>query len=189
VKAPLFSSNQPIRLEDHLTILRPNFLSIAVQSKAIERFPMPKRIKSDKKKRPVAISIIAVAIATLFLIRLYEVFDPLARNGVLRNGITAPLLQGWRLTLLGSAMLSSATYLVLSLAGIIVLVGFLRLKRWSWVLLMAWTGASLVISLVDYFYARPNYIVMASNVIIAFALNMTDVQLIFGIRRDNDSAL
>ena len=100
-----------------------------------------------------------------------------------------PLFAGWKLTALGSALLSSSTYLVLSLAGILVLIGFLRLRRWSWVLLMAWTGASLVISLVDYFYSNPNYAVMASNVIIAFTLNITDVQRIYGIRRDDGSRL
>ncbi len=70
-----------------------------------------------------------------------------------------------------------------------MLIGFLRLRRWSWVLLMAWTGISLVISLVDYFYSHPNYAVMASNVIIAFALNLPDVQRIFGIRRDDEAHL
>ena len=89
---------------------------------------------------------------------------------------------------MGSALLSSASYLILSVAGIIVLIGFLRLHRWSWVLLMAWTGVSLVISLVDYFYSHANYAVMASNVIIAFALNIHDVQRMFGIRRDDDPA-
>jgi hypothetical protein len=54
---------------------------------------------------------------------------------------------------------------------------------------MAWTGVSLIISLVDYFYSHPNYAVMASNVIIAFALNITDVQRIYGIRRDDGSSL
>jgi len=150
---------------------------------------MAKRKKSDKKKRPIAVTVIAVAIVVLFLVRLYQVFEPLIRNDVFRNGITSPLLAGWKLTPLGNAILSSATYLVLSLAGIVVLVGFLRLHRWSWVLLMAWTGVSLIISLVDYFYSNPNYLVMASNVIIAFALNITDVQRIYGIRRDNDSSL
>jgi len=48
---------------------------------------------------------------------------------------------------------------------------------------------SLLISLVDYFYSHPNYVVMASNVIIAFALNITDVQRIYGIRRDDGSPL
>ena len=150
---------------------------------------MAKRKKSDKKKRPIAVTVIAVAIVVLFLVRLYQVFEPLIRNDVFRNGITSPLLAGWKLTPLGNAILSSATYLVLSLAGIVVLIGFLRLHRWSWVLLMAWTGVSLIISLVDYFYTRPNYAVMVSNVIIAFALNITDVQRIFGIRRDDGSRL
>ncbi len=148
---------------------------------------MAKRKKSDKKKRPIAVSIIALAIVVLFLIRLYQVYEPLIRNNVFRNGISGPLFIGWKLTSLGSAIVSSASYLVLSLAGILVLIGFLRLHRWSWVLLMAWTGVSLIISLVDYFYSNPNYAVMASNVIIAFALNINDVQRIFGIRRDDGS--
>jgi hypothetical protein len=146
---------------------------------------MPRRTKSSKKKNPIAVTIIAMAIVVLFLIRLYQVFEPLLRNQVFINGITVPLITGWRITPLGLTFLSSAAYLVLSLAGIFVLIGFLRLRRWSWVLLMAWTGVSLVITLVDYFYSRPNYLVMASNVIIAFALNITEVQRIFGIRSDD----
>jgi hypothetical protein len=150
---------------------------------------MAKRKKSDKKKTPIAVTVIALAIVLLFLIRLYLVFEPLVRNQVFTNGITAPLLDGWKLTPLGSIFLSSAAYLVLSLAGIIVLIGFLRLRRWSWVVLMAWAGFSLTISLVDYFYTRANYIIMASNVIIAFALNINEVQRIYGIRRDDVHSL
>ena len=144
---------------------------------------MARRKKSNKKKSPIAVTVIAVAIVVLFLIRLWQVFEPLIRQQVFQNGIMGPLNAGWRLTALGNALLSSVIYLVLSVAGIVVLIGFLRLHRWSWVLLMAWTGVSLVISLVDYFYSHANYAVMASNVIIAFALNITDVQVIFGIRR------
>jgi hypothetical protein len=150
---------------------------------------MPRRKKSDKKKSPIAVSIIAVAIVILFLIRLYQVYEPLFGQNVFKNGIAGPLSIGWRLTSLGNALLSSVTYFALSLAGIVALIGFLRLQRWSWVLLMAWTGASLVISLVDYFYSRPNYAVMASNVIIAFALNIPDVQRIFGIRSKDGPSL
>ena len=48
---------------------------------------MPRR-KSDKKKRPIAVSVIAVAIVVLFLIRLYQVFEPLfhREGGVLIGG-------------------------------------------------------------------------------------------------------
>jgi hypothetical protein len=150
---------------------------------------MAKRKKSDKKKSPIAVTVIAVAIVVLFLIRLYQVFEPLIRQDVFRNGIVGPLYTGWRPTALGNTFLSSVAYFVLSVAGIIVLIGFLRLHRWSWVLLMTWTGISLVISLADYFYSHANYAVMASNVIIAFALNIPDVQRIFRVRRDNGSSL
>jgi hypothetical protein len=145
---------------------------------------MPRRKKSDKKKSPIAVSVIAAAIVVLFLLRLVQVYEPLIRQNFFKNGITGPLFSGRSLTPLGNDLLSSLTYLALSLAGIFVLIGFLRLRRWSWVLLMAWTGTSLAISLIDYFYSHANFAVMASNVIIAFALNIPDVQRMFGIRRD-----
>jgi hypothetical protein len=150
---------------------------------------MPRRKKIDRKKLPIAVPVIAVAMVILFLIRLYQVFQPLFRQDVFRNGISGALWSGWRLTGLGSALLSSLTYLVLSATGIVVLIAFLRLRRWSWILLMTWTGTSLVISLADYFYSHPNYAVMASNVVIAFALNIADVQLIFGIRSEDGPSL
>ena len=145
---------------------------------------MAKRKKGNKKKNPIAVTVIAVGIVVLFLIRLDQVLEPLIGQEVFKNGISGPLFANWKLTALGSVVQSSAAYFVLSVTGIVVLIGFLRLRRWSWVLLMAWTGISLVISLVDYFYSHPNYAVMASNVIIAFALNQADVQRIFGIQME-----
>jgi hypothetical protein len=145
---------------------------------------MQKRRKVWTRKRPIAVTIVAWAIVLLFLVRLYQVFEPLIRMHVIENGLTSPLIVGPGITPLGWAVLTSVSYLILSLVGIVVLIGFLRLHRWSWVVLMAWTGVSLAITLVDYFYSRPNYIVMASNIIIAFALNQADVQRIFHIRMD-----
>ena len=150
---------------------------------------MAKRMKSDKKKRPIAVSVIAVAIVVLFLIRLVQFLTPLLSENVFTSGITGPFFTGWRLTGISTTLLSSASYLILSVAGIVTLIGFLHLRRWSWVLLMAWTGVSLLISLVDYFYSHANYVVMASNIIIAVALNITDVQRMFGVRRANGSSL
>jgi hypothetical protein len=150
---------------------------------------MPRRQKSDKEKRPIAVSVIAAALVVLFIIRLYQVYEPMIRHNFFRNGITGLLFSGWSLTPLGSDLYSSISYLILSLAGIIVLIGFLRLHRWSWVLLMVWTGISLTISLVDYFYSHANYAVMASNVIIAFALNLPGVQRVFDIRRDDEAPI
>ncbi len=145
---------------------------------------MLQRKKVWKKKRPVAVTIVAWGIVLLFLVRLYQVLPPLIRMHVFEDGLSGPLTAGMRFTPLGSSIVVSASYLLQFLVGVVVLIGFLRLRRWAWVLLMAWTGTSLCIALIDYFYSRPNYVVMASDVIIAVALSQSDVQRIFRIRLD-----
>ena len=68
--------------------------------------------------------------------------------------------------------LDSIFYFILAIGLVIVLIGFLRMRRWSWVVLMSWVGISMVTGLVDYFYSgHPNYVIMASDVVIAFALS------------------
>lgn len=147
---------------------------------------MKPRKKVWNRKRPVAVTIVAWGIVLLFLIRLYQVFQPLLRMGILEDGIHERLTIGIRLTPVGNAVVISASYLLQVVVGLVLLIGFLRLRRWAWVLLMAWTGLSLCITLINYFYSRPNYLVMASDVIIAVALSQSDVQRIFGIRMDPD---
>jgi hypothetical protein len=148
----------------------------------MRRNGLQQRKKVWTKKRPIAVTIVAWGIVVLFLIRLVQVFDPLIRLHVLDDGLLAPLTAGLRLTPFGAAVFTSAGYLALALVGIVVLIGFLKVRRWAWVLLMAWTGSSLVIGLIEYLYSRPNYLVMASNAIIALALNQVEVQRIFHIR-------
>jgi len=143
---------------------------------------MQQRKKVWTKKRPIAVTIVAWAIVLLFIVRLVQVFDPLIEMNVFRDGLGSPLTSGLHLMPLGAAVLTSAVYLVASLVGIIVLIGFLRVRRWAWVVLMAWTGGSLAVGLIQYFYSNPNYLVMASNAVIALALNQVDVQRIFHIR-------
>jgi hypothetical protein len=137
-----------------------------------------------RRKRPVAVTIVAWTILLMFFVRLYQVFEPLVGTGIFEEGIRGPLFAGGWLTPLGIALLTSVSYATLSLTGIVVLIGFLRMKRWSWVVLIVWTAISLTITLFDYFYHEANYIIMASDTIVAFALNQADVQRIFGIRTD-----
>ena len=54
---------------------------------------------------------------------------------------------------------------------------------------MAWTGASLAVGLIEYFYSNPNYLVMASNAVIALALNQVEVQRIFHIRIEQNDRM
>ena len=143
---------------------------------------MKPRKKVWTRKRPIAVTIVAWGIVLLFGVRLAQVFEPLLRMNVFENGLDGPLTTGLRLTPLGAAVLTSAVYLLASLIGIVVLIGFLRLRRWAWVVLMAWTASSLGLGLIQYFYSNPNYLVMASNAVIALALNQVDVQRIFHIR-------
>lgn len=149
---------------------------------------MQKR-KKNWTKRPPAVTVVAWGIVILFIIRLYQVIDPLVASGILTNGVSGPLFLDGGLTPLGSIVFTSVSYLALSLAGLIVLVAFLRVQRWSWVVLMSWTAISLLITLINYFYGAPNYLVMASNTIIAIALNQADVQHLFGIRMDEAERL
>jgi hypothetical protein len=137
-----------------------------------------------KRKRPIAVTVVAWTIFVMFLARLYQVFDPLMSAGVFQHGINQPLYEGLRLTPYGIALSTSAVYAALSLTGIVVLIGFLAVKKWSWIVLMVWTALSLTITLFDYFYGDANYVIMASDTVVAFALSQSDVQRIFGIRTD-----
>lgn len=147
---------------------------------------MQQRKKIWTRKRPIAVTIVAWGIVVLFIVRLVQVFQPLIEMNIFEDGLGRPLTDGLQLTPLGSALLTSALYLLASIIGIIVLIGFLRVRRWAWVVLMAWTGSSLAIGLIEYFYSHPNYVVMASNAVIALALNQVEVQRIFQIRIEQD---
>jgi hypothetical protein len=146
---------------------------------------MFKRKKTKGKKRPIAVSVISMAIVVLFIVRLYQIFRPLYDMGVFQNGLVGPFLTETGLTETGRALLESVFYFILAVGMVIVLIGFLRMRRWSWVVMMTWVGISMVTGLVDYFYfGQPNYVIMASDVVIAFALSQVEVQRIFGIRTE-----
>ena len=146
---------------------------------------MFKRKKTKGKKRPIAVTVIGMAIVVLFIVRLYQVFRPLYDMGLFQNGFMGPFIAETGLTDAGRALLDSIFYFTLAIGLVIVLIGFLRMRRWSWVMLMTWVGISMVVGLVDYFYfEQPNYVIMASDVVIAFALSQADVARIFGVRTD-----
>lgn len=146
---------------------------------------MFKRKKTKGKKRPIAVTVIGMAIVVLFIVRLYQVFRPLYDMGLFQNGFMGPFIAETGLTDAGRALLDSIFYFTLAIGLVIVLIGFLRMRRWSWVMLMTWVGISMVVGLVDYFYfEQPNYVIMASDVVIAFALSQADMARIFGVRTD-----
>ena len=148
-----------------------------------------RRASADHPKRPAEVTVIALAMLVLFVARLYRVLAPLLEQDVFRSGLSGPLFANGTPTHLGWDLASSASYLFLVVGLVLTLIGFLRLRRWSWLVLMVWTGISLAYALVQYFLGQPNYWVLASDTIIAFALSQRDVQHVFGIRSAGQEAL
>src|SRR5512146_7524 len=69
------------------------------------------RKKVWKNKRPAAVTVVAWGIAVLFVVRLYQVFQPLVPMHVLEEGLRRPLFAGFHITPFGNAVLVSASYL------------------------------------------------------------------------------
>jgi hypothetical protein len=151
---------------------------------------MARKKKDPGLKRPVAVTVTALVIVVLFFVRIYQAVKPLVEAETLQTAFSIPFFINGTLTAHGRMVFQSLLFLVLAIGLIVVLIAFLRMRRWSWVLMMAWVGFSMVVSLVDYFYfSEPNYVIMASDVIIAFALSQGDVQRIFRIRSDTGESI
>jgi len=156
---------------------------------------MPRPKKKDRKgrreKRPIAVTIIVLLVIGEILLRLYWVIQYALKTEPWLNGIPWPLWDtGW---LTDSAMdfATSAFRLLWLLVSIAVLIGLLRMKRWSWVVLMVWVGISLSAGILHYFYrsisefTQADYAVMAADMVLVFALNQLEVQRIYKVRRED----
>jgi len=125
------------------------------------------------------------------LLRIYWVVSTVVHLDLLEKGIPWPWWEAGGLTAAGAGMSVTVFRLLWVLVGIVVLVGLLRMRRWSWVLLMVWVGFSLAVGILHYFYRSGwafgpfDYVVLAADMLLAFVLNQADVQRIYGIRSDD----
>lgn len=153
--------------------------------------PQKSNRKSTRKKRPIAVTIIALIAIGEFLLRLYWVARTVVEYKIWENGFPRPLWESGNLTRAGSDISLTAFRLIWLIVGLAVLIGLLRMKRWSWVTLMVWAGISLTTGLIRYFYrgtagfGPADFAVMAADVVLVFVLNQSEVQRIYGIRRSN----
>ncbi len=154
---------------------------------------MPKPGKKNEhfhRKRPIAVIIIALITLGEILLRVYWVTRYVLDFAIWSKGIPQ-IWGGGGFTDAGNEFAVSAFRLVWVLVGIAVLIGAMRMRRWSWVMLVAWVGTSLTIGVIRYFYHAPgtfgaaDFAVMAADVVLVFALNQTDVQRIYHVRRDD----
>ena len=155
---------------------------------------MPKskqKRKRQRRKLPIAVTIIALLAVGEILLRLYWVTRTALHLDILVNGLPGPLWLTGGPTEAGVEFGVAAFRLLWALIGIAVYIALLRMRRWSWVVLVAWVGVSLTIGILRYFYRAvgnfglSDYLVMTADMVLAFALNQSEVQRIYGIRRDD----
>jgi hypothetical protein len=151
----------------------------------------PKKRTRKNRKRPIAVTIIVLLAIGEILLRLYWVIHYLLQTRIWVNGFPWPLWEAQAPTGAGLDLAAAAFRLLWLLVGIAVLIGLLRMKRWSWVMLVFWVSVSLSIGILHYFYRSTSvfnlsdYAVMAADMVLVFALNQSDIQRLYGIRRDD----
>jgi hypothetical protein len=154
---------------------------------------MTKNKKKSRKnrKRPIAVTIIILLTLGEIFLRLYRVIHYALQTKIWIHGIPGPLWDVRAPTTTGLAFATASFRLLWLLIGIAVLIGLLRMKRWSWVMLVLWASISLSIGILNYFYRAMSavnlwdYAVMAADMVLVFALNQSDIQRLYGIRRDD----
>lgn len=151
---------------------------------------MPKK-KNSQKKRPIAVTVIVLLAVGEILLRVYWVTRYTVENRIWVTGIPWPLWGPNWLTAAGSEFATAAFRLLWVLVGLVVLIGLLSMRRWSWVALVTWTGVSLSVGILHYLYradypfSPSDFAVMAADMVLVFALNQSEVQQIYGIRSED----
>ena len=79
---------------------------------------------------------------------------------------------------------SGVGLLVLGLLTSAVAFQLLRITRYAWLLAMSLQGVILFTTLVAYLRQQPNYLLMASGVILVFYLNQNEVQAVMRGKQD-----
>jgi hypothetical protein len=154
---------------------------------------MVKKEKKQRKtrRRPIAGTIIVLLAIGEILLRAFWVAYYLIQTRIWANGLPWPLWEANAPTGAGLDLATAGFRLLWLLVGIAVIIGLLRMKRWSWVTLVFWVSVSLSIGILHYFYRSlsafnpSDYAVMAADMVLVFALNQSDVQRLYGIRRDD----
>ena len=149
-----------------------------------------KRLHKERK-RPIANTIIVLLTLVEITLRIIWVTDYILKTKIWEYGLPRQLWDVRAPTTAGVELAAAAFRLLWLLIGLAVLIGLLRMKRWSWVMMVFWASISLSIGILHYFYRSGNpftpsdYIVMAADMVLVFALNQAEIQRLYGIRRDD----
>src|SRR6476620_6152346 len=127
--------------------------------------PLPARGSPPARKRPVAVTFVALL---ALIVGGYHV----------AHGVTV-LVDGGD----SSRLAEGALDVVLGVLAIAIGIAALRMRHWAWVAFMTWALVGLVHQLLRYFfYDNPDYLAMALDTAAVLVLTPLDVQIAFGVR-------
>ena len=143
-----------------------------------------KRKGRGRRKRPIAVTLagsIALIVACFHIYHGVNQIQPLVAFPFetaffSSNSSLGFILHSWR----------AIIEIFLAILALFVLLNFFRLRRWSWIALVVWVTINITVDLITYFYALANFFSMLVNVIVAFSLLQSEVQIIFSIRKSDE---
>ena len=144
---------------------------------------MTKTARPAKRKRPIAVTIAGLIIFVYLLYLVGRSAYESYLSGVWQPNALASLFTTSQVTVPQVATVGSWVRLALGILGLVILIGFLQQKRWSWVAFVTWLALGLVRTLALYFLGAPDYDVMLMGVVLMLLLNQQEVQEAFGVRQ------
>jgi hypothetical protein len=150
------------------------------------------QVKSREERKiehqvPLVIRIVAAVVVLAVVINLLAGIGMVVRHSDwlsrLENTVVTQIF--WQ----GVGSHEYGLYLTASSAlAAVVLVGFIRLRRWAWTMFMVWAMFNLTIQLARYYLGNPNFFGMLVNSSVVFILNLHEVRKMFdALHRDKES--
>ena len=137
-----------------------------------------------RRKRPIAVTLAGSIALVVACFHIYHGVNQI--NQLLPFSINTVFYSMNSILEFGQTSWRAIIEIFLSILALFVLLNFLRLRRWSWIALVIWVTINITVDLITYFYAKANFFSMVVNIIVAFSLLQSDVQIIFGIRKPDE---
>ena len=147
------------------------------------------KTSSTAPKRPMAVTLIGILLVLISAIYIVQAVAGLTFSGVIESAFSNTFNPQGTLTPQAQTALENALDLLRGVVALIIVVGFFRMRRWAWVATVAWSALGLLNQLLRVFSGESTYFWMLLEVITIFALIQSDVQKIFGIKRDEHDTL
>ncbi len=157
--------------------------------------PSPTKVATAVDELPPVLAKVPTAVTVVGFVGLAAMLASGAYGGYLlvslwQEGLLAmgriTWVAGGDVTPEASHLLTGVYYVLAALVMAVILLGFVRLRRWAWAALMLWCGLNLAVGLARYFEQGGQlrlYITMLTSALVVLILNLDVVQTTFGLRR------